>query len=134
MSNSTSVLGSILFPVVSNVAPSASIVASLFFLLLNRTMTGSPPKRLATILAAPVASLRNTSCAPESPNDTTAVLRASSANAAAVTVTTEMKAMSNLRTGISKAPIGYSTTQILPLPLAGEAATRGAVTDIYHPV
>jgi hypothetical protein len=64
MSSSTSVLGSILFPVVSNVAPSASIVASLFFLLLNRTMTGSPPKRLATILAAPVASLRNTSCPP----------------------------------------------------------------------
>jgi hypothetical protein len=30
-----------------------------------------------------------------------------------------MKAMSNLRTGISKAPIGYLRTQILPLPLAG---------------
>src|SRR6266568_6496275 len=84
MRNRTSVLGSILFPVVSNVAASASTVASPFFLVLKRTMTGSAPKRLATMLAAPVASLRNTSCSPERPKETTAVLRTPSAGAAAV--------------------------------------------------
>jgi hypothetical protein len=34
---------------------SASIVASPLFLVLKRTMTGSPPNRLATTLAAPGA-------------------------------------------------------------------------------
>src|SRR4029077_4466856 len=47
---------------------------------------GSPPNRLATICAAPVASRRKTPSSPNRPNDTTVILRSFSAACTVATV------------------------------------------------
>ena len=73
----------IFFASACNVAASALRVAPPPVLVLNLTTTGPCPNRLPTICAAPVASLRKTPWSPNSPNDTTVTLRASSARTGA---------------------------------------------------
>ena len=60
----------------SRLAASVATVASLRLLVLARTVTGPPPKRLATIPAAPFASLSKTLWSPNSPKATTATFGA----------------------------------------------------------
>src|SRR5262249_34835935 len=67
--------GSIFLATESSVAVSVSTVASLRFLVLARTTIGSAPKRLATIPAAPFASLSNTLWSRDRPKAAPAILR-----------------------------------------------------------
>src|SRR6476619_1208256 len=76
----------ILFASACNVVASVSTVALPPVLVLYLTTTGSPPNRLATICAAPVASRRKTPSSPNRPNDTTVILRGFSAACTVATV------------------------------------------------
>src|SRR6266571_3585885 len=76
----------IFFASACNVVASVSTVALPPVLVLYFTTTGSPPNRLATICAAPVASRRKTPSSPNRPNDTTVILRGFSAACTVATV------------------------------------------------
>src|SRR6266446_1306544 len=69
----------IFFASACDVVASVSTVALPPVLVLYFTTTESPPNRLATICAAPVASRRKTPSSPNRPNDTTVILRGFSA-------------------------------------------------------
>jgi hypothetical protein len=76
----------IFFASACNVVASVSTVALPPVLVLYFTTTGSPPNRLATICAAPVASRRKTPSSPNRPNHTTVTLRGFSAACTVATV------------------------------------------------
>src|SRR4051812_48210650 len=102
--NRMSLSPSIFFASACNVVASVSTVALPPVLVLYFTTTGSPPNRLATIRAAPVASRRKTPSSPNRPNDTTVILRGFSAACTAATIGPHVrrKTMTNALSRLTK--------------------------------